>query len=254
MNIALRPGPRRLGILAAAALAVVLPASALAQSPEAGATAAPLAPSPAGTFDGTWKVDPSIGSFDYAAGDFTGSWVGYRVQEELVGMGGVTAVGRTPDISGSITLSGTAVTAADLVADLTTLQSDEPFRDGQLGRQGIQTDQFPTATFVLTQPIELGTLPAEGQSVNANALGDLTLHGVTRNVTIPLAAARSGDVISVGGSLTFRWEDFAMERPTSMRVVSLADDVTMELQAFFRYQGAAPAGSPAPGPESSPAA
>ena len=54
--------------------------------------------------DGNWKVDPTIGSFDFAAGDFSGSWAGYRVQEQLVGVGGTNAVGRTPDITGTIAL------------------------------------------------------------------------------------------------------------------------------------------------------
>jgi polyisoprenoid-binding protein YceI len=111
-------------------------------------------------------------------------------------------------------------------------------RDGQLRMQGVQTDQFPEATFVLTEPIELGTLPAEGEQVETTATGDLTIHGVTQNVTIPLVAVWQGDVIGVAGSYTFPWEDFGMEQPTSMRVVSLADDVTMELQVFFRQDAA----------------
>ncbi len=39
-------------------------------------------------------------------------------------------------------------------------------RDAQLGRQGIQTDRFPTATLVLAQPVELGALPAVGEEVS----------------------------------------------------------------------------------------
>jgi polyisoprenoid-binding protein YceI len=234
--------------IAALALAVALSGAAVGQSSPAASTAP--APVGAGPLDGTWTVDPSLGSFDYAAQDFSGSWVGYRVQEELVGVGGTFAVGRTPDVAGSITLSGTTLTGADLTADLTTLQSDQSMRDGQLGRQGIQTDQFPTATFVLTVPIELGELPREGEPVSVEAVGDLTLHGITRNVAIPLAARWQGDIIGVAGSYTFPWGDFEMERPQSMRVVSLADDVTMELQVFFRHEGSdsmavEAAGSPA---------
>jgi len=205
-------------------------------------TAAPTAvvegtPLPAGALDGTWSVDPSLGSFDYDAGDFSGSWVGYRVQEQLVGVGGTTAVGRTPDVTGSLTIDGTTVTAASLEADLTTLVSDESGRDGQLRRQGIQTDQFPTAAFALTEPIDLGGLPADGQDVAISATGDLTIHGVTKPVTIELHAAIHGDVIAAVGSLTFAWDDFGMEQPTAAKVVSLADDVTMETQLFFTKEG-----------------
>ena len=35
--------------------------------------------SSSGSVGGTWKVDPSVGSFS----DFSGSFVGYRVQETL---------------------------------------------------------------------------------------------------------------------------------------------------------------------------
>ncbi|MBX3032055.1 MAG: YceI family protein [Chloroflexi bacterium] len=241
----------RPAILATALVAALLPGIASAQSPAA--STAPTVPA-ASSLDGTWTVDPSIGSFDYAAGDFSGSWVGYRVQEELAGIGGTTAVGRTPDVTGSITVSGTAITAADLTADLTTLQSDESMRDGQLGRQGIQTDQFPTATFVLAEPIELGAIPAEGTAISATAIGDLTIHGVTKRVEIALGAVQQGDIIGVSGSLTFTWDDFGMEQPTSMRVVSLANDVTMELQVFFRQDTATTDGTTEEVPAESPAA
>jgi polyisoprenoid-binding protein YceI len=219
-----------------AASAAAAPGAALAQTASASPETVPAAAD--ASLDGTWTVDPTIGSFDYGAGDFSGSWVGYRVQEELAGVGGVEAVGRTPDVTGTITLSGTTLTGADLIADLTTLQSDQSMRDGQLGRQGIQTDQFPTATFVLTEPIELGALPAEGESISVTAVGDLTIHGVTNNVSIPLVAVQVADVIGVAGSLTFTWDEFGMEQPQSMRVVSLANDVTMELQVFFRHGAA----------------
>jgi polyisoprenoid-binding protein YceI len=210
---------------------------ATAAVPAATSGTAPVGSASAVAIDGIWAIDPTIGSFDYAAGDFSGSWAGYRVQEQLVGVGGTVAVGRTPDISGSITLGGTQLTKADLTVQLTTLVSDQSMRDGQLARQGVQTDQFPTASFVLTQPIDLGSVPADGQEVSVTAIGDLTLHGVTKGVQIPLKAKLTGDVIGVSGSLAFRWEDFGMQQPSSQRVVSLADDVTMEFQAFFRKDG-----------------
>ncbi|MEZ4595466.1 MAG: hypothetical protein R3C32_00805 [Chloroflexota bacterium] len=34
-------------------------------------------------------------------------------------------------------------------------------RDGQLRRQGVQTDQYLTATLVLAEPIELGAILEE---------------------------------------------------------------------------------------------
>ena len=102
---------------------------------------------------------------------------------------------------------------------------------------------------MLTAPIELGAIPEENVAFDVTAVGDLTIHGVTQSVSIPLAAIRVGDIVGARGSLMFTWDDFGMEQPTSMRVVSLADDVTLELQVFFRYDtGAAASEAPAASP------
>ncbi len=121
-------------------------------------------PAPA-SLDGTWTVNTSIGTGADAA------FVGYRVQEELASFGANTAVGRTSAVSGTFTLQGTSVTAATITADLSQLTSDAAGRDGQLRDQGLQTATYPTATFVLDQPIELGALPSDGQVVTARHRG-----------------------------------------------------------------------------------
>jgi polyisoprenoid-binding protein YceI len=183
---------------------------------------------PAG-LDGTWTVDSSIGSFS----DFSGSFVGYRVQEELVGIGASTAVGRTPDVSGSLVLDGSTITEASFDADLTTLQSDSGMRDGQLGRQGLETDTYPTATFVLAEPIELAAVPAEGETIQATAVGDLTLHGATQRVEIAVEARLANGVVTVVGSLPIAFGEYGMTAPESMRVLSIDENGTMEFQLQF---------------------
>lgn len=181
--------------------------------------------------DGTWTIDPSIGSF----GDFSSSFVGYRVEETLANVGANTAVGRTPQVSGSLVLVGSTITSVDVTADLTGLKSDDDRRDGQLARQAIQTSQFPQATFRLTSPIELGSAPPDGQTVNATATGELTLHGLTRTVEVPLQARLSGDVVTVAGLIDLLFADYGIERPTSFVVLSIEDHGTMELQLHFRH-------------------
>jgi polyisoprenoid-binding protein YceI len=192
----------------------------------AASSSSPLA---SGGIDGTWNVDTSIGSFS----DFSGSFVGYRVQEQLATVGANTAVGRTPSVSGTIVIQGTNVTATTITADLTSLQSDDSRRDGQLGRQGIQTQQVPNATFTLTSPIALGSVPKDGQEISVTAKGQLELHGVKKDVEIPLKARLSGSVIQVSGSLPIVWTDYGIQKPSSFIVLTIADQGTMELQLFF---------------------
>ncbi len=183
------------------------------------------------TADGTWNIDPAIGSFS----DFSDSYVGYRVQEQLASIGANTAVGRTPNVTGSLTLLGTTLTAISVTADLTTLQSDDQRRDGQLRNQGIQTAQFPNATFSLTQPLDLHVLPAPGATMTVTATGDLTLHGVTKSVQIPVTVSLSGDVVEVTGSLPITFSDYGVTPPSSFAVLTVAGNGTMEFQLFFRH-------------------
>ena len=191
----------------------------------AGSSSAPLS----GGVDGTWNVDTSLGSFS----DFTDSFVGYRVQEQLANIGGNTAVGRTPDVSGSLTIAGTQVTAVTIEANLTTLKSDDNRRDGQLSRQGLETSTYPTGAFALTTPIDLGSVPADGAEIDVTASGQLTLHGQKQDVQIPLKAKLSGNTIVVSGSLEIAFADYGIAKPNSFAVLSIADTGTLELHLLF---------------------
>ncbi|MCJ7709412.1 MAG: YceI family protein, partial [Chloroflexi bacterium] len=112
--------------------------------------------------------------------------------------------------------------------------SDSGNRDRQLSRQALETATYPEAGFTLTEPIELGTEPAEGQVVEVTATGDLTLHGVTKSVQIALQARREGDMIAVAGSLPIAFADFGIQKPQAMVVLSVEDRATVELLIHLR--------------------
>jgi len=176
---------------------------------------------PAG-LDGTWTIDT------------TASFAGYRVQEELANIGATEAVGRTSQLTGGLTLSGNAITAVDVTVDMTTLVSNNERRDGALSQRGLETSVFPTASFALTEPIVLATVPAIGGSIEAVATGDLTVHGVTRNVAIPIAAQLvDGTTIVVVGSLDIALADYDIEPPTGFAVLSINEVGTIEMQLAF---------------------
>jgi polyisoprenoid-binding protein YceI len=179
--------------------------------------------------DGTWSVDQEVGDFT----DFSSSFAGFRVQEELAGIGAKTAVGRTPDVTGSLTIDGTTISATEIEVDMTTLETDSDRRDGAIRNQAIETNEFPTSTFVLTEPIELDDVPEEGTPIQVDAVGDLTLHGVTRQVTFPLEAELNGDVITVTGQLPVQFADYDIDKPTAAIVLSVEDNGVIEVQLFF---------------------
>jgi polyisoprenoid-binding protein YceI len=203
-------------------------AGSLTPVADGGAASQPLA---SGGLAGTWGVDTSIGSLS----DFSDSWVGYRVQETLASIGANIAVGRTPKVSGTLIITGTQVTAGTITADLTALQSDDSRRDGQLTHTGLETSSFPTATFSLTSPIDLGTDPTSGQEIDVMAQGTLALHGVTRTVSVPLRARLVGSVIEVTGTLPITFSDYGIQAPTSFIALSVSDTGTMELRLLLTH-------------------
>ena len=191
--------------------------------PSAGATADP---STDASIDGEWTVG-------------AGSVAGYRVREQLANLSAESdAVGRTEDVSGSITVEGARdgaqLTAGSLTVDTTTIQSDEGRRDNRLRNEGLQTDQFPTATFTVTQPVEVPSAALAGTPTDVTLVGDLTLHGVTKSVQIPAQAQLTDGRIQVAGSLTFPLSDFDISPPNvGGFILSIADEGALEFLVSF---------------------
>ena len=201
-----------------------------AATPPAAEVPAPLeeGPAPAVNLDGVWTVNTTLGSYE----DYTGSWAGYRVGEELAGVGTTDAVGRTPDVSGTLELAGSTVVAATLEVDLTTVVSDRPQRDG-LVRRALNTAEFPLARFELTEPVAFDALPPAGEQVSATVAGVFEVHGTRRPVTISLDATWVDEVLIVGGAFEIRFEDYGIVPPRAPVVLSVSDTGTVELLLNF---------------------
>ena len=111
---------------------------------------------------------------------------------------------------------------------MTTVTSDETRRDAQFNDRIMQTATYPTATFELTEPIDLGQIPDQGTEVTYSATGDLTLHGVTKSVTFDLTGLWSGSTIQIAGSIAITFEDYNIADPSFAGIVSTEDHGTLE--------------------------
>jgi putative copper resistance protein D len=158
---------------------------------------APLAPGPV---SGTWTVA-------------AGSTAGYRVDEMLLGQHH-TAVGRTSKVSGGVVISGSTVTAADFSVDMASVRSDQPSRDAQFTGFIMKTYDYPRASFHLTQPIQLGRVPAPGQILAAEATGALNLRNVTRTITFRVQAERVGGDIDLNAEIPIVYSNWHIPNPS----------------------------------------
>lgn len=187
--------------------------------PESGETAGASSPAaPAAGLDGRWTVA-------------SGSQAGYRVKEVLFGQDN-DAVGRTNAVSGEFTLAGTTVQGATITVDMASVKSDENRRDNQFHGRIMSTRTFPTATFALSQPISVPSIPAENVQTNVQANGQLTLRGVTRPVVAQLQARRLGDRIEVAGSIPITFADWNIPNP-SVPGISTQDNGMVEFLLGF---------------------
>src|SRR5262249_3863645 len=157
------------------------------------------------------------------------SFAGYRVTEKLIAnVARTDATGRTTNVQGTLHVAGTTVDGVTITVDMTTLHSDSGLRDGRLRDSGIEYGRFPTAKFVLSSPITLPSVPSPGTTIDVSATGDLTLHGVTKRVTVPLQARWDGEQIQIVGQLPVAFSDYGIQAPTSPLVASVDDHGELE--------------------------
>jgi polyisoprenoid-binding protein YceI len=177
----------------------------------------------------------------------TGSWkatrtsiVGYRVNEVLAGQNNV-AVGRTNSVTGSITVDGTQVTTAAFTVQMADVHSDQSQRDNQFDGRIMNVAQYPTATFTLTAPIDLGTTPATGATVHESAKGNLMLHGQTHAVSLAVSAKYTGSAIDITGSIPITFADWGISNPSFGSFVTTANHGILEFLLIMERSTATPA-------------
>jgi polyisoprenoid-binding protein YceI len=153
-----------------------------------------------------------------------GSFVGYRVDEEYLGVGVRTAVGRTSAVDGAVTLAADRIAAADLRADMTQLRSDQSRRDDALRQRGIETDRYPGARFSLAAPFALAAAPRRVK-------GTLTLHGRRAPIIVSVRGQRvAGGRIELVGSAPIRFAAFSIQPPSVAGLVTVRDHGLLEFR------------------------
>ena len=202
----------------------IAPTAAPTVGTAATATAAPAPPTaePAGT----------DGATVFTLGD--GTIARYKVEEVLANTGFKVATGETLDVAGSIAFDADGNVVADssrIAVQAATLRTDSNRRDGYVRNRTLQTDTWPEVVFV---PAAVDGLPAPISDANGSVeftiTGNLTVRDQTREVTWDATAEFPGDGTATGfASVMFTFEDFGMDKPRVAIVVSVEDEILLEL-------------------------
>ena len=177
-----------------------------------------LTPSAVRTLDGvelpvagTWDIDPGHAEVAFTGRHFM-----------------ITKVrGTFPDVRGSVVVGADpADSRLDVVIGMGSVSTGNPARDEHLrSAELFDVERWPEATFRSVSVAWHGTTGV--------VLGDLTIHGVTRRVTIPLQVQMNGDRAEVVGSHTFPMSDFGITPPNVANFVTVEPEATLEFQLFL---------------------
>jgi len=162
-----------------------------------------------------------------------GSRAEYRVREQLARLNFPNdAVGTTESVSGALVINadGSFASGSKLTVDLRSLRTDEPKRDGFVRENTLETNRYPSAEFVPRRQKGLPLpLPATG-TANLQLVGDMTLHGVTKEVTWNVVATFGNDQIAGRATTTLQFATFNITKPSLARLMSVEDKIDLEVE------------------------
>jgi len=169
----------------------------------------------------------------------SGSQAGYRVREKLAFLPAQSdAVGRTSSVTGAATLTDSkgavTIAAASFDVAVNTLKSDRSMRDEKIHEIGLESNRYPTATFVLSTPVVLPASVRTGHVLHTSITGVFDIHGTSKRETVPAELTLSGSTLQAVGSLAFPWSEFGMTAPSVGGFVNVTGTATMEFDLHLR--------------------
>lgn len=176
--------------------------------------------------DGHWDVVSGAGENSTEAG--------YTFDEVLPGQEKSTS-GRTSEVSGDLVVANDVLEEGKVTVDVASIESDIEKRDIHVRDNILHTDQYPEATFTISDPVDLSSLPEDGSVDTVTVNGELTMHGKTNDVTAQLTVLRTGENVIVQGQVPVEREAFGIVTPEFV-ASQIAEEGTVDLLLVFGLQ------------------
>lgn len=163
-------------------------------------------PSPEPTFDPDAPIDPD-GTWEVQQG----SQAGYRISEVLNG-DEVEVVGRTDQVTGTVTIVDDSLEAADITVDVESISTDRSARDLYF-RRALNTTEHPDAFFELSEPVDVAAVGTDPAPIEVEVPGRLTIGSETVEVVAQLSVQRTVDGLEVAGAIPVTLADLGLAAP-----------------------------------------
>jgi polyisoprenoid-binding protein YceI len=164
----------------------------------------------------------------------------YRIREQLAGRDLPNdAIGATRAVSGQLAVDASGKLLPEqsrFEVAVIDLKSDSSRRDGYVARNTLQADTYPLVTFLPTEVRGLPSPVPDSGEGSFELVGDLTIRNATRPAVWAVTLRRSGQMLTGQARTTFDFADFGIPQPRVPVVLSVADDINLELDLTMRQQ------------------
>ena len=170
-----------------------------------------------GTDDVVYRIDASRSS------------VAYETEERLAGVS-QTARGTTSGIAGDVRVDRTdpsATEVGEIVVNVAQLTSDESIRDQRLQHDFLEAQDHPLATFTTDEVVGLPDELVEGEDVEVELVGQLTVKETTAPTTLSGTARIEGDELHLEAVADVKMSTFDIGPISVAGLVTTADDVRL---------------------------
>ena len=162
-----------------------------------------------------------------------------------------TISGTSVQVSGTIAtdLKDPSKTSGSFTIPVTSLLSGVPMRDEHMaGKDWLNAAEFPNITFAIKSLKLKGDNKAltAGSSVQADATGEFTLHGVTKTITIPVRASYreiaagqvyglEGNILRIETTFGIKLSDYGVNIPAGL-TAKVANELTLTVKATAKQK------------------
>lgn len=165
----------------------------------------------------------------------TGSQVSYTIQEVLNGAD-KTVVGTTSEVAGDVVIDTSDLSQSrigEIKINARTFVTDDTRRDNAVARFVLQSES-DSNQYIIFQPTSVSALSRSavvGDEVSLKITGNLTIAGITKEVTFDVTARLvSSDQLTGEASLTVQRADFNLSIPNVPFVANIGDTVSLNFQ------------------------
>lgn len=123
--------------------------------------------------------------------------------------------GQSKSFSGAIMGDPADITTAriQVALDPASMDTENEKRDKQLREQCMEVEKYPAIAFESTSITSDQPQLKEGQPVNATVKGKLKMHGMEKEITVPVKVTLKGDEITAEGEMGVVLDDWKILRP-----------------------------------------